>query len=477
VNSERHRLPWRLSNGRTAARMGLIVGVQLVLLGGFALDWRVPLVIAVGGVGGMLLLDRPVAATCVLIAARLVSTGTTSLLTVGPMRIGLFEPILGIALLALLARVVLHRAPLRLGLPWRPIHLAMIGWNVLGLAWCARISDGIGDIVGLGVVLATSTILVTFLDRWEHLRAALWTWIATCVAIGLLAVGGDAIGLADYGAQWQASAAGGRETGLGQQPNWFAMNLGFVIPATVAFAWIQTRAVARWGLFAAAAFITVAMMTSGSRGGAYSLLIGCGLMALGQPRLRSWALRLAGVGAAVFALAALGGLGDAGRGLNRITMNLGVLFARDIRGMNWAACIAMARDTWGLGIGPGGYVDHLQRYNDWLYHSVYRYPHGIPWGQLAHGGVVGLGLWLAMIVGVARMSLQTVRDVRGTEAEPLAWAMPASLAGYAAWSCVEFNLDDKPAWEWLALTTALHAIGRAARDGRHPPLPAPRSSP
>ncbi len=473
----RFRLPFRVPSGRNVRRACAVVALQGALLAGFAVDWRVPLVLAVGGLGGMLLLDRPVAATCVLIAARLVSTGTTSLLVIGPMRIGLFEPILGVAILALLARAVFHRAPLRMNAPWRPVHLALLGWNVIGLAWCGKVGEGLGDIVGLGVVLATSTILVTFLDRWEHVRTALWAWIGACVVIALLAVGGDTLGLADYGAQWKASASGGRETGLGQQPNWFAMNLGFVIPATVAFAWMQRRALARWGLFAAAAFITVAMMTSGSRGGAYSLVIGCGLMALGQPRLRAWALRLAAVGGVMFAIAALGGLGDAGRGLNRIAMNLGVLFARDIRGMNWAACIAMARDTWGLGIGPGGYIDRLQRYNDWLYHSVYRYPHGIPWGQLAHGGVIGLALWVALIVVVARMSIRTVRDLRGTEAEPLAWAMPASLAGYAAWSCVEFNLDDKPAWEWLALTTALHLVGRASRDGTHHPLPAPRSSP
>jgi O-antigen ligase len=218
-------------------------------------------------------------------------------------------------------------------------------------------------------------------------------------------------------------------------------------------------------------FIFFGMMTSGSRGGAYSLVIGGLVVALGQPRFRTWFLRLVLFGGVCFAGAAFLDLGDLGKGFNRISMNVGVLFARDIRGMNWAACIGMFTDSWGLGIGPGGYVDHLQRYSDWLYHSVYRYPHGIAWGELAHAGVVGVLLLAALVIAVARMAMQTIRDCRGTEAEPLAWAMPASLAGYFAWSFVEFSLDEKPAWEWLALYTALHLVARRAKEAG-PPLPA-----
>jgi hypothetical protein len=46
------------------------------------------------------------------------------------------------------------------------------------------------------------------------------------------------------------------------------------------------------------------------------------------------------------------------------------------------------------------------------------------------------------------------------------------MAGYFAWSFVEFNLDEKPFWEWLALYTALHVYARRAKEGKAPPIPA-----
>ena len=57
-------------------------------------------------------------------------------------------------------------------------------------------------------------------------------------------------------------------------------------------------------------------------------------------------------------------------------------------------------------------------------------------------------VWL--IVRVAKMARQLVEWTRGTAVEPFAWAMPATIFAYFAWSVVEFNFDDKPFWEFLA---------------------------
>ncbi len=455
-------------------RLGIpavVLAAQIVLLALFVVDWRLPIVLAAGFVVATILLDRPVWAVGGMLAARLLSTGTTSFFTIGKISIGLFEPVLLLALVALGLRAVFSGMALWRPWPWQPVFLAVMGWNVVGLAWCTKMSDGAKEVVTLGVILGTSSVVIAFLRTWEHVKLAIWAWIGTCVAIGILAIFGDALGLTDYGSQWQASASGGRETGLGQQPNWFAMNLMFVVHTCAAFALVQKRAVLRWGLLLATVFVFFAMMTSGSRGGAYSIVIGGMLVALGQPLFRKWFLRFAGAGVFVFGLAAMGDLGDIGKGLNRISSNVDVLFTRDIRGLNWAACIGMFRDSNMLGIGPGGYIDNLQKYSDWLYHSVYRYPHGIFWGQLAHGGLVGVLLLVALVVVIARMAAQTIRDCRGTEAEVLAWAMPASMAGYFAWSFVEFSLDEKPFWEWLAVYTALHLVARRAKEPGGTPLP------
>ena len=445
--------------------------MQLLFLLAFLVDSRLPVLGTAAVVVAVVLLDNPIWSVGLMLAARLLSTGTMSFFSIGRINIGLFEPVLLFALVALGLRAVLSQKQLWRTWPWQLPFGLVIAWNSLGLLWCVKVSDGFKDIITLGVITATSLIVLSFLETWEQVKLMLWFWIGTCVLIGLLALFGDSLGLTSFASQWQAASQGGRETGLGQQPNWFSMNLMFVVHATAAFALIQRQIVVRYGLLFAAIFIFFAQMTSGSRGGAYSIVIGGMLVSLGLPLIRKWMFRFVGVGGLIFAVAAFGNLGDIGKGLNRIANNVDVLFTRDIRGMNWAACVQMLVDSNYVGIGPGGYIEMLEKYNWWLYQSVYRYPHGIFWGELAHGGIVGVGLLFFLVVQITRMSIQTIRDCRGTEAEPLAWAMPASMAGYFAWSFVEFSLDEKPFWEWLAVYTALHLIARKAAEGKGPAIP------
>lgn len=454
----------------TVLRTTALIAVQLVFLAAFALDWKIPVMLAAGFVISVFLLDNPVLTVGGMLAARLLSTGTMSFFTINKISIGLFEPVLALALVALGLRAVFSRKTLWRPWPWKAVLLAIMGWRFVGLFWCTSLSDGVKEIVTLGVIFATASVIFAFVESWTHVKTMLWIWIGTCVLIGVLAIFGDALGITDYGAQWKASSGGGRETGLGQQPNWFAMNLMFVVHASAAFALVQKQALVRWGLMMATLFIFFAMMTSGSRGGAYSIVIGGMLVALGQPLFRKWFIRFSIVGVLVFGIAAVGNFGDLGKGLNRISSNLDVVFAQDIRGLNWAACLGMFQNSMGLGIGPGGYVENLREYSEWLYNSTYRYPHGIIWGEIAHTGLVGVGLLISLVVVITRMTFATIRDCRGTEAEPIAWAMPASMAGYFAWSFVEFSLDEKPFWEWLAIYTALHIAARRAKEVG-PPLP------
>lgn len=447
-----------------------IFAVQAVLLVLFAADWRIPVVLTGGLVVTTVLLDRPVWGVGLMLASRLISTGTTAFFTIGKMSIGLFEPVLLLGLISLGIRAIFSGKRLWRWWPWQRWYLAHVAWTFLGLTWCVKSSDGLKDMITLAIVFSTVSVTVAFVETWEDLKQMLWFWIGTCVFIGMLATLGDTLGLTDYSAQWKA-AEGGRETGLGQQPNWFSMNLSFVVQSTAAFALVQKRAELRWGLLAASVFIFYAMMTSGSRGGAYAFLIGCFIVSFGSAIFRKWFLRAAVVGVLVVGAVVATGAGELASGINRILENMDVLFARDIRGMNWTVCMRLLYDTGGLGIGPGGYIDKLQQYNDWLYHSVYRYPHGIFWGEMAHGGIVGMVVLFATVGSVALMARKTIQYTKGTEAEVLAWAMPASMAGYFAWSFVEFSYDEKPFWEWLGLYTALHLIAKRAYEKKGEPIP------
>ena len=46
--------------------------------------------------------------------------------------------------------------------------------------------------------------------------------------------------------------------------------------------------------------------------------------------------------------------------------------------------------------------------------------------------------------------------------------MPAAMLGYAAWSFVEFTINEKPFWEFLALYTALYLIVKKAKESGEP---------
>lgn len=449
----------------------LIFGVQALLMLTFVFNQKVPPVATLGAMLLMVLMDQPIWSVGIMLGSRLLSTGTMSFFTIGRVSIGLFEPVLLVALGGLGLRAFLSQKQIWRTFPWMAPFLALLGWNVLGLLWAVSRSDGLKDILALCVICATTLVVLSFIETWEQVKLMLSFWIGTCVLIGLLGMFGDKLGLTDFSSQWQAASKGGRETGLGQQPNWYSMNLMFVVHATAAFALIQRHLLVRWGLMMATLFIFFSQMSSGSRGGAYAIVIGGFLVALGQADFRRWMGRFTAIGGFLFLIAWVGDFGSISRGFNRISTNVDTLFARDIRGMNWIACGQMFTDTYGLGIGPGGYVDKLETYNWWLFQSVYRYPHGIFWGQMAHGGVVGILLFGALVWQIARMSVQTIRDCRGTEAEGIAWTMPAAMAGYFAWSFVEFEIDEKPFWEWLALYTALHLVARRAKEGKGPPIP------
>jgi hypothetical protein len=128
-------------------------------------------------------------------------------------------------------------------------------------------------------------------------------------------------------------------------------------------------------------------------------------------------------------------------------------------------------DSYGLGIGAGGYEDLLPQYNNYVAQSLYTYPHGIVWEVVAHYGVVGLTLLGWLVISVVRMAGQLIEWSRGTEAEVFAWTMPAAMLGYFAWSFVEFTLTEKPFWEFLTVYTALYLIVKRHREQQEP-LPA-----
>jgi O-antigen ligase len=274
----------------------------------------------------------------------------------------------------------------------------------------------------------------------------------------------DAVGISVTDVTFKAASGGGRETGLGQQPNWFAMHLMFIIHTAFGMALVERRRWVRIGLVIAGFFIFVMMLKSGSRGGAYATLIGGVLAALAHPLFRKWFVRFLAISAVIFLVGIVFDVGDTAKALKRITSTM--VLGQNYRQLNWLTCIQMFQDSWGLGIGAGGYEDLLPEYNNYVAQSLYTYPHGIVWELMAHYGVVGLGLLGWLLASITGMARELIAWTKGTEAEVFAWTMPAAMLGYFAWSFVEFTLTEKPFWEFLALYTALYLIvGRMKKEG------------
>ncbi len=450
-----------------------LVALQVGLAATMVFDWRIPIALVCGVAVVLVALRRPLIAVGLLIGGRLISTGSMSFLRIGKINIGLFEPVLLLALIALAVHAATRKQKLLHEFPWRNPILVLLGWQFLGLLWCTSVGGAAQEILAVGVIMATTTIILSFVKDYEGFRVVVSAWLISAVIIGLLAATTDWTGVGDVKDTWEVAAQGGRETGLGQQPNWFAMNLMFIVLTSFGMAATESRRWLRWVFVAAGFFVFFSQLRSGSRGGIYSLAIAMSLVGLGHPVARRWILRFGALALAVFVGFSLFEGGSTSQAVNRVVMNLGTTWGEDIRQQNWLVCLQMFAETWGRGIGPGGYEDLVADYNWRIYDSIHKYPHGIFWGVTAHYGVVGIGLAAWVFFAVVGMTRQLLRWTRGSALEIFAWIMPATMLGYALWSFVEFNFDDKPFWEFLALFTALYIYARGVHQagGSFPGLP------
>ena len=425
----------------------------------FFIDPRLALAIGLAAGAFTVAIERPVLGVCFLIAGRLTSTGANAWVRIGRVNIDLFEPSLLLCLVALFVHATLHQRRIWVSVPWRPWVLGFLVWQVIGLVWCTDPGEWAAEVLATAVLLTTTLVILAFVDSTKMLVRMLHIWIATSTIVALL-------GMTGVMSQESAfeMASGSRASGFGQHPNWYAMNLLFAIHPALALAWLERRNWMRMVLMGAAVTIFVAQLGAGSRGGLLSVLIGGFIAGAASPRFRRPALIATVAIVSVVAVVVLFDVGSVYRAYER-ALTLGTALAgRSVRVSNWLVCWQILIDSWGVGIGAGGYEQVLGSYDQWLYESQYRYPHGIFWGAMAHYGVVGLFLFTAFSVTVARMGLQAARQLRGRDESVLAWAMWATMAGYFVWSFVEFSYDDKPFWEFLALFSALWVISGKTDD-------------
>ncbi len=421
-------------------------------------------------VGGLLLfvvaLRHPTLAILGVLAARLISTNALSL-RVGPVFLSAFEPMYGMAFLAVILRSVQDRASRLHDFPLSRLMLALLVWTFVSLAWTPAKGDGLMVAIRIGIAFGLVWLLASEFRTPEKFEGAMWTWLLVSCAVGAAGMVVGSYGGAVYGdVEFQAMSGGGRIGGLGQHPNWFAMGMAFGINPAFAMAYAEPRRLHRWVLVAMALWLLFVTVATGSRGAVWGTAVGSLFLALHNARLRSFLVRYWMIIAAVFAVALVSGIGSYTSAFVRVaTRGLSTMWKGDVRFANWQVCWEMLTSTLGLGIGAGGYETLVPKFNDRLSLSQYVYPHGIVWDVMAHYGVVGLALLGAFGTQLMLRTRRAMRAVAGTRVELWLIGMGAGVVGYWAHALVEFRLEDKPVWAFIALLLGLIvAAERLSRD-------------
>ncbi len=431
------------------------MGAQCLLVGVFIVSPQGAVALAAGLCVALVALQRPVLGVGLIVASRIIGNEALTFVRFGPVGIGLYEAIAVICLPVLITTAVMRGRRLWVSWPWKAPFLLLVAWAALSLVWSAKPSQGLADLVPVLPVLLNLTLILVFVRTWGDLRTVLWCWLGAAVLLCLATLLLNLVGVDVGEVSFEAASRGGRETGLGQQPNWFAMTLYFIVPAAFGLAYIE-RGRARLAALLGGCLVFLVMVSSGSRGAVAATLIALLVSALGSPRVRRWLIRSLGGGAAALGLAFVLDPGGISRAIGRIVGSEAIM--ANYRPWNWQACIEMFVDTGGLGVGLGGYSELLPAYNALLAQTIYDYPHGVFWQVLAHLGVVGLVLLAWGVWCVFRMQRQAAERAGEGPLRVMVKVLGGTLVGYSAWTFFEFTLLEKPFFEFLALATALHLL-------------------
>jgi O-antigen ligase len=148
------------------------------------------------------------------------------------------------------------------------------------------------------------------------------------------------------------------------------------------------------------------------------------------------------------------------------------------RVLMWRSGLAMARDHWLLGVGPGQVKRLYPAYaRPEATHRTRSHLHDTPLQILVERGVIGLAAWTAIFAAFFAAGLRTVRALPGGEARRLAVGGVAAVAGFLVGGLTEYNFGDTEvvmiAYVIMALPFVAGRTGLAChRGGVRATLPA-----
>lgn len=303
---------------------------------------------------------------------------------------------------------------------------------VIGVLLATNRSAAMGTLTGTYIKIAVMVFAISWLlQRPDQFRNVLLTMIVCGIGVGLVALYNKSNGLELVEG---TRVTIGRSIGsmLGD-PN--DLSLVLLFPASFALATLLTPGFGKlWKLLGLVGFITVvcAIIATQSRGGLLGICAVCGIYA--WRRIENKALLITAGGAALMVLFVLAGVSDRAsggaheEGIDESAM--GRIYA-------WQAAMGMALHHPFTGVGLNNFISNYFDYSphwDGKNHAV----HSTWFGVMAETGVLGFGIFVAMILLIARISLRCTQrfapDQLQRTYEPAlyasAQAVQAGLAGF-----------------------------------------------
>lgn len=340
--------------------------------------------------------------------------------------------------------------------------LLLLVWLTMSITWSERPDTGV-VLWQWYVAAAIFFMVATLVTEERHVRWVLVALVAGIVATAVIGFGGTPLG---SGLPFLEAAVGNQDRLQGgvDDPNFFAVLLVVGLALAGALVLVVRRASARVGLPAVIVLLALGVVATQSRGGVVALAAGAA-SALVVFRGR----RLPLLGFVLFVLAITGlAFSAAPTALERVTTVEGGGTGRsDI----WKVAVAMAADRPVAGVGIGNFGVHSPRYVDDLgplertdlvaekllvVHSAYL-------ELLAETGVVGLGLFVAVVLGGLSAAWRAARrfEALGRRSMSiLASAVVVATVAFLAGATFVSTGYDERLWILLALGPAMLAMAR-----------------
>lgn len=331
------------------------------------------------------------------------------------------------------------------------LALLFVVWNGLSMLWSVDGSATQGRVITYAQLLGLMFVIWDTVDSMPRVHATLVTYLAgSYVTVSALLVG--------YVVRGAASERYGRVTLGSFHPNDVGMILAVSVPVAAYLMWVPPARLHHWRrLWAAGCVIYVplaafAVLVTGSRAALVSMIPGLGYLFYLLTRRHKGIGIGTLVGLVVVSVLAIPFV--PARVLLRLEGTDAALRAGNLneRETIWSEAIRLIRESPILGSGGGAFRAAAVGAN--------KAPHDLALGLLAEVGVIGFGLFAAMLV-TALMSLRRV--------EPLLRGM--WIAVFTAWlgAALLHNWEArKQTWMLIALVVACGALETAR--GR-PPAP------